>query len=164
MKTVFSNPWFRIIDEDGFYYLTEDRSAVSAAIFAILDNEQLIMIRLKRRPHVGLQLEIPRGYGNLGEDSIDCACRELAEETGYRVPRDRMSLLGQVKPNSAILASTINLYLAQVRASDLTPIRDEEADSIELVPLSHIQERLRAGAIQDAFSLSAIALYQARSR
>lgn len=49
-----------------------------------------------------------------GETRLQCARRELAEETGYQVAATQLERLGRIRPNSAILASRVDLYLAHM--------------------------------------------------
>ncbi len=159
MNTQYENPWFKVVRDGKFHYVVENKADNGAAVLALLEGEAFLMLRLKRAAHPGIQQEIPRGYGEPDETSLACARRELAEETGYLVDESQLSLLGQLKPNSAILASTIDLYLARVKHSDLSQQRDDEADAVERVSVAEMRQRLREGEIQDSFTLAALAHY-----
>ncbi len=159
MSIQYENPWFKVVREGRFHYVVEDRADNGAAVLALLDDKEFLLLRLKRAAHAGIQREIPRGYGEPGETSLACARRELAEETGYLIEESQLSLLGRLKPNSAILASTIDLYLAQVNSSDLTEQRDDEAEAVEHISVADMRQLLRDGGIQDGFTLAALAHY-----
>lgn len=159
MSIQYENPWFKVVRDGRFHYVVEDRAENGAAVLALVDDSEFLLLRVKRAAHTGIQREIPRGYGESGETSLACARRELAEETGYLVDESQLSLLGRLKPNSAILASTIDLYLAQVNSGDLTEQRDDEAVAVERVSLVDMRRLLREGDIQDSFTLAALAHY-----
>lgn len=159
MSIQYENPWLKVVRDGRFHYVVEDRAENGAAVLALVDDNEFLLLRVKRAAHTGIQREIPRGYGESGETSLTCARRELAEETGYLVDESQLSLLGRLKPNSAILASTIDLYLAQVNSGDLTEQRDDEAVAVERVSLADMRRLLREGEVQDSFTLAALAHY-----
>ena len=65
--------------------VVEHRSAV--AIVPLLPDNRVLLVRQWRHP-VGEELvEIPAGLLEPGEQPIECAQRELAEETGYNAGR-----------------------------------------------------------------------------
>lgn len=159
MKTQYENPWFKVVQDGRFHYVVEANASNGAAVLALIDDREFLLLRIRRAAHTGVQLEIPRGYGDPGETSRACARRELAEETGYLADESQFSLLGQLKPNSAILASSIDLYLARINSHDQTGQRDDEAESLQRVSLTQLQQLLREGDIQDGFTLAALAHY-----
>lgn len=159
MKTLYENPWFRVVQDGRFHYVVEDNASNGAAVLAQIAEDDFLLLRVKRQAHAGLQLEIPRGYGDPGESSLMCARRELAEETGYLIAEEQLSLLGRLKPNSAILASAVDLYLARIDSNSEPGQRDDEARDIERISLPRLRQMLRAGEIEDAFTLAALAFY-----
>ena len=54
------------------------------ALVAVTDEGKIIMERQFRKPLERDVLEIPAGKLEAGEDPLEAAGRELAEETGYR--------------------------------------------------------------------------------
>ncbi len=54
-----------------------------AVILAVDDQENVLLINQHRYPIDSYIWELPAGKRNRGEDPLDCAKRELAEETGY---------------------------------------------------------------------------------
>src|SRR5579864_3670293 len=61
--------------------------APGAAIVALDDAGQVLLVR-QSRPAVGVDvLELPAGLVEPGEQPLECAGRELNEETGYRAGR-----------------------------------------------------------------------------
>jgi ADP-ribose pyrophosphatase len=55
----------------------------AVAVVPLLDDGRLVLVRQHRYPINTLLLEFPAGKLDRGEDTLACAMRELAEETGY---------------------------------------------------------------------------------
>ncbi len=55
----------------------------AVAVVPLLDDGRVVMVRQHRYPIAQLLLEFPAGKLDAGENTLDCAVRELAEETGY---------------------------------------------------------------------------------
>jgi ADP-ribose pyrophosphatase len=56
----------------------------AVTVVPVLDDGRLVMERQYRYPVGRVMLEFPAGKLDHGEPPLDCAVRELAEETGYR--------------------------------------------------------------------------------
>ena len=64
--------------------MIEHRGA--AAMLAFDEDNKVILVKQHRFPH-GFVLEIPAGTLEKGEEPLNCAFRELEEETGYRAKK-----------------------------------------------------------------------------
>jgi len=56
-------------------------------VIPMLDDDRLVVERQYRHPLGRVMLEFPAGKIDPGEDTLACAMRELAEETGYRAAK-----------------------------------------------------------------------------
>lgn len=56
----------------------------ASAVVAITDTGRYILVRQFRKPCEMVSIELPAGKLEKGEDPMECAVRELEEETGYR--------------------------------------------------------------------------------
>src|SRR5688572_17108420 len=65
----------------------------AVAVVALDDNAQVLLVRQFRSAIRQITLEIPAGTLHPGEDPLECAIRELREETGYR-PRQIKAIGG----------------------------------------------------------------------
>ena len=75
-----------------------------------------------------------------------------------------MTRLGRYRPNSAILASCVDLYLAELTSTDLVGSPDGEVLAVEAVPLDDLPALLQDGTLDDGFTLAALAHYFARAQ
>lgn len=55
-----------------------------AAVVAVTDEDNIVLVRQWRQPLGDFTLELPSGGVDVGEDVEEAAGRELFEETGYR--------------------------------------------------------------------------------
>lgn len=131
----------------------------AVVILGILPDERIVLIRNRRYTLGGIHLvELPAGTLERNEEPINCAGRELLEETGY--------LAGRLKPIGAFWASpgilTEKLYAWA--AYDLTPQRQSlEADEeIEVVPtpFDEAVAMIGTGEIQDAKTIATLLMYE----
>lgn len=126
-----------------------------------LVDEQILLVEVYRPAHQRSFLEAPRGYGHAGESSLATAVRELGEETGYIARPEDLSCLGSTRPNSAILRSCIDIYLARLRPAQQQQATDDEVERLHYFSIAQIPRLMVSGEIQDGFTMAAMALYWA---
>jgi 8-oxo-dGTP pyrophosphatase MutT (NUDIX family) len=86
------------------------------------DSDRVLLVRARdpRQPAAGEWWEVPGGGVESGEDTVDAAIRETAEETGYEVPRSRVGAAcwaGEVtfRWNGRRYWASMIMHLARVR-------------------------------------------------
>lgn len=162
MTTQYSNPWFQVEKEGSQHYVVE-KHAHNGAVILVETPQSYLFVQLRRAAQgTKLLVESPRGYGESGETSSEAACRELYEETGYQVNEQDLTYLGKVMPNSAILTSSVDVYLARVTSNKKVKECDNEVEGLHVIDKSELKKKVRAGVIQDGFTLSALALLWSR--
>ena len=129
----------------------------ASAIIPLLPDNQIILVRQFRYPFGKVTLEIPAGnLDKLGEDPIECAKRELSEETGYTA--GKFWKLTTIATTVGFTDEYIHLYAA----SDLTPGKihpdSDEFINVVKVPLTAALQMVETGKIFDAKSAVAILL------
>ena len=163
MKIVYSNPWFRVIQDGKNHFVEEPNSNNAAAVLVRHHNGYFILVELFR-PSIGKTvIEIPRGYADTGERSDECAIREVLEETGYQIPPEQITRIGSLTPNSGILSSCVDIYFGKVGDKDKITSPDGEVKRIVMLSDQEIRRHIVAELITDSFTLSAFSLFQLRS-
>lgn len=136
----------------------------SAAIMPMLPDRRIILIKQYRYAVKNTLYEIPAGTLEAGETPLQCAHRELKEETGYTA--GRLEKLIQFYPSPGISNELMHLFLAQdlkkinVGASASggpCPISDETIEVIE-VSMDDAVEMIKSGKIIDAKTICGILL------
>lgn len=111
--------------------------------------EKILLVRQHRAP-IGRELwEIPAGTVELGEVPLECAKRELAEETSYRAREWRK--LAEFYTTPGFCDERMTLFLAQ----DLEPAAEgkraeDEFLQVREFELGEIEAMLRRGELEDA--------------
>lgn len=160
-NTVFSCKLFDVVKES----LTLDsgkkvdrfivKHPGAVVVIPRLSTEQYLLIKQYRHPMRETILEFPAGTLEAGEDPLDCAKRELIEETGYQATT--WTPLGLLYPTPGFCDEIQHLFLAE----DLTPKSGtmDEDEQIEVEPVSFdtLRELITSCTIKDGKTLAAYA-------
>ena len=121
--------------------------------------DPLIIMERQYRHAAGQYLwEIPAGKLEAGEERIDGAKRELAEETGYHA--EKWTELIRYFASPGFLGEWMQVYLAEdLTAGTATPEQDETLEIFAL-PLSEVEALIDAGKIMDGKTLVGVSLYK----
>ncbi|GAB2518979.1 hypothetical protein GCM10027064_15760 [Microbacterium petrolearium] len=133
----------------------------------IAESEEQVLFVSVRRPAAGERLlELPRGFGDPADGPtgaeqtvLATAMRELCEETGFVGSRARV--LGSYVIDSAVYPATTWVVVCDVERGAAEAAGDGEVDGVSWVPAREVDGLLRNGAVRDAHSLSALALWRA---
>ena len=97
----------------------------AAAVVPVYEDGTTLLVRQHRVAVDRVTLEIPAGkLDSANEDPLDCAVRELEEETGLKA--ERMTLLTSLLTTPGFCTEKIGIYLAQgLSQGDTHPDEDE---------------------------------------
>lgn len=128
----------------------------STAIVAVTDDDQIAMIRQYRHVVRKSLWEIPAGTMEPGEPPLNCAKRELEEETGFMA--GHWVDLGKIHILPSYTDELIYLYLA--RECTLSRSNPDQDEIIEVFtyPFQTLITMIEAGEITDALTI--LALYR----
>jgi len=126
----------------------------STAVVPLLDDNTVVMEVQYRHPVGEYLLEIPAGTLEPGESPLNCAKRELVEETGFRA--QELIELGKIHMIPAYSDEEIHVFIAK----GLTPAKQnlDPDEIIEVVtyPLEKAVQMIDAGKITDALTILSI--------
>ena len=100
----------------------------SVAIVAITNDNKIVLVKQYRKSIEKELYELPSGKIEIGESPLDCAIRELKEETGYST--ENLKLIYKYYATPVFSNQLVFIYLAK----DLTPGKNhlEEDEFIEV--------------------------------
>ncbi len=127
----------------------------ASAVIPILPNGEIILVRQYRYPVQAVTLEIPAGKLDIaGENPLECAKRELKEETG--ITADTWINLGDYYPSVAYTTECITLFLASGLHKGERKLDEDEFLNLEEVPLEDVVQDIMDGKIADGKTIAAI--------
>ena len=130
----------------------------AAAVVPVTDEGKILMVRQYRNALERYTLEIPAGaLDSVDEPGVECASRELEEETGYR--SEHLEWLINLRTTVAFCNEKIEVFVAK----DLIPSKqhldeDEFIDVLEYTT-DEIKEMIFSGKIIDAKTISGVLGY-----
>jgi len=160
-RLVYQNPWIRVREDrvlqpdgsEGVFGIIEPRSAIG--VVAITPENEVYLVGQYRYAVEEYSWEIVEGGIDPGEEPIEAARRELAEEVGLAAG-EWTALGGVVHPSNAFSRERGYLFLAR----DLTSIErcpdENEILEIEKVGLDRCVEMAHDGRIRDALTIVAV--------
>jgi ADP-ribose pyrophosphatase len=129
----------------------------AVCILPILPDDQVILIRNFRYPIGQYLLELPAGTLEKNEDPINCAGRELLEETGY--------LAGRMKPicnfftSPGILSEKMYAYAAYDLEQQVQALEEGEDIELQPTPYADVMRMIERGEIHDGKTIATLLLY-----
>lgn len=133
----------------------------AAAVVAVKENGELLMVRQYRNALERETLEIPAGGLNGREEPTDeAAMRELSEETGYVC--DSVELLTSIYTTVAFCNEKIDIYLAENLRPGKQHLDENEYINVESYSVEELKEMIFSGKIQDSKTICGILAYAAK--
>ena len=132
----------------------------ASAVIPLLPDGNIILVKQYRYPVGRVTLEIPAGkLDKPDEDPIDCAIRELSEETGYSA--EKMWKLTAIATTVGFSNEWIHIYAATNLTKGKQHPDDDEFINYVKMPLEEAVDMVKRGEIFDAKSAVGILLLYA---
>ncbi len=121
----------------------------AAAVVPVDAQGRVTLVRQFRTAIGAVTLEIPAGkLDTAQENPLDCAHRELMEETGLAA--ERMELLTRLTPTPGYCTEVVNLYLATELSKGRMRLDEDEFLTVERMPLAEAADMVMRGELADA--------------
>ena len=121
----------------------------AAAVVPVYEDGTTLLVRQHRVSVDRMTLEIPAGkLDSASEDPLDCAVRELAEETGLRA--GRMTLLTSILTTPGFCTEQIAIYLAEGLTQGETHPDEDEFLGLVRIPLDEAVAMVLRGELRDS--------------
>ncbi len=135
------------------------RNPGASVIAPITEDGHVILVKQYRKPIEEVSLEIPAGKLDHGEEPIQCAARELKEETGYAAKK--LTKIMTLHPAPAFADEILHIFIATgLSLGEVCPDEDEFIHSGKY-KLDEVINMIQDGTIKDAKTVAGI-LFVAR--
>jgi ADP-ribose pyrophosphatase len=133
----------------------------AAAVLPVADDGKILMVRQYRNALDRQTLEIPAGkLDEPDEPKIECAYRELEEETGYRT--EKLEYLISLNTTVAFCDEAIDIFVARNLIPSHQHLDEDEVIEVEPWDLEDLLELIYTGKMTDAKTVAAISAYAAK--
>ena len=127
----------------------------ASAVVPVDADGNVYLVRQYRCPLEKVLLEIPAGkLDHKGEDRLEAAKRELAEETGFTA--GKWTHLTDLATTPGFCSEVISLYLAEdLTAGEVHPDEDEFLNVVKM-PLADLKAMILRGEVPDSKTIAAV--------
>ena len=126
----------------------------AVAIIAFIDNETILLVEQFRIALNKTMFEIPAGKLEKGEVPLECAHRELEEETGYRA--GILEYLGTIATGAGFTDEIIHIYKASELFKGIKGGDEDEFIEVTHYNINEVKSMIKDGKIIDAKTISSL--------
>jgi ADP-ribose pyrophosphatase len=129
----------------------------AVVILGLLDDGRVLLIRNRRYAVGETLLELPAGTLEKKEDPMNCAGRELLEETGYLARR--LAPIGTYFTSPGILSEKMYAFAAYDLQEQTAALEEGEEIELQPTPFDQAIGMIGQGLIQDAKTIATLLMY-----
>ena len=130
----------------------------AAAVVPVTDDGKILMVRQYRNALNRETLEIPAGKLDApDEPKVECAYRELEEETGFRT--EKLEYLMSLNTTVAFCDEAIDIFVARNLIPSHQHLDEDEYIEVEAWELKDLMQLIYDGKMTDAKTVAAISTY-----
>jgi ADP-ribose pyrophosphatase len=126
----------------------------ASVIIPLNEKGEIYMVKQYRKPLEAVSLEIPAGKLDPGEDPLDCARRELMEETGLKARN--IIYLTSIHSTPGFSDEVLHMYVAVGLVEGKSCADADEFISTEKHKVEDLSDMILSGKITDAKSIIGI--------
>ncbi len=131
----------------------------AGAVVPVRDDGKILMVRQHRNALDRETLEIPAGgREGLDEPTIDCAARELEEETGFR--SEHLEPLISIYTTVAFCNEKIDIFVARDLIPSKQHLDEDEFINVEAYDIDELCNLIFEQKIQDGKTVAALMAYK----
>jgi ADP-ribose pyrophosphatase len=130
----------------------------AVCVLPFLNDDEIILIRTKRYAVGQILIELPAGTLERNEDPINCAGRELLEETGYLA--GRLKPLGNFYTSPGILSEKMYAYAAYDLEQSNAALEEGEEIELNPTPFDETIRMIKDGRIHDGKTIATLLMYE----
>ena len=135
----------------------------AAAVLPVTDEGKILMVRQYRNALDRFTLEIPAGkLDDPKEPKIECAYRELEEETGFKT--EKLEYLISVNTTVAFCDEAIDIFVAHNLIPSHQNLDEDEVINVVPCSLGELEDMIYTGKITDGKTIAAIMAYGRKYR
>lgn len=162
-KLVYENPWIQIFHEDvitpkntqGIYGRVHFRGQ-AVGVIPLDEYDNTWIVKQSRYTLNQFTWEIPEGGAATDEDPLDCARRELKEETGLSAEHWRPILT--LHTSNSVTDEKATVFLATGLTHGSQALESTEDIEVKKISLRDAIQMVERGEITDAISVAALLL------
>lgn len=133
----------------------------AAAVVPVTSDGKILMVRQYRNALDRYTLEIPAGALDAeDEPGINCAGRELEEETGYR--SEELEWLITLRTTVAFCNEKIEVFVARNLIPSKQHLDEDEFIDLKAYTIDELKEKIFTGEIEDAKTVSSLLAYDTK--
>lgn len=135
----------------------------AVGIIPITEDNKIVLVRQYRKPLERVIVEIPAGKLEKGEETLECAKRELEEETGYA--SEQWTYVTSFYTSPGFANELIHLYAAENLIKKENPTTADEDEFIDVleITLDEAIQLIKEQKIFDAKTAYAIQYLQLKN-
>jgi ADP-ribose pyrophosphatase len=162
---VYRNRYIAVYDDDvqfasgakGNYLRIVESDGARGVVALPVCGDLVGLVKTYRYAIGAFEWSLPRGFAHSIDTSIS-VLTELNEELGAKPVT--VQRLGEVAPNSGLLASRVDVFVAHYASVVSSPADTDEVSDVRWIPVSQVLGEIGDGRIIDSFTLSALCLAQ----
>ncbi len=128
----------------------------AALIVPFLAKDKVVLLRQYRPVIKSYIYELPAGTLKPGELPLECAKREIIEETGYKAKR--FTKLGKIYPVPGYSTEQITIFKAEGLQKAMVCLECDEIIEIIIVDKKKARSLFKSGKLNDAKTICALAM------
>ena len=120
----------------------------AVAVVALTEEGRICLVRQYRTALGRVTVEIPAGKLDPGEDPLECASRELLEETGMEA--EKIAYLTTIATSDGFTDELIHIYMATGLSFSKSSPDADEFINVDLIEVGELIDAVLDGRIEDA--------------